>query len=116
MDYKFYCFSGRVEFLSVHFDRFEEHKYMSFDRNFKPYDLKYDLKQWNGEFIRPPNFAAMVQLAESLAEGFGFMRVDLYSSENKAILGELTPYPGGGYARFLPPSRDCYLGDKWKLK
>jgi len=115
-DYKFFCYSGRVEFLMLHFDRFEEPKDRAFDRNFKPYEFKSDLAEWTGECQRPPNFETMVQLAESLAEAFDFIRVDLYSLENKIYFGELTPYPGGVSTKFLPAWRDCVLGEKWRKK
>jgi TupA-like ATPgrasp len=113
VDYKFYCFSGRIEFLTLHFDRFEEHKTRSFDRNFEPNEFRYDFEQWGGECQRPPNFETMVQLVESLAEGFDFMRVDLYSIENMVYFSELTPYPGGVSTKFLPASYDYVLGKKW---
>jgi len=116
VDYKFYCFSGRIEFLTVHFDRFIEHKTRSFDRNFEPIEFRYDFEQWNGECKRPPNFETMVQLAESLAKGLDFIRVDLYSIGNKVYYSELTPYPGGVSTKFLPRSYDYVLGEKWKEK
>ncbi len=114
VDYKFYCFSGRVEVLTLHFDRFEEHKTRTFDRDFQPHEFRYGFKQWSGGCQRPSNFEAMVQLAESLAEGFDFMRVDLYSVGNRIYFSELTPYPGGVSLKFLPPRQDLILGEKWK--
>lgn len=118
VDYKFYCFSGRVEILTLHFDRFEEQKIRTFDRNFEPHEFRYAFKQYNGECQCPPNFESMVQLAECLAEGFDFIRVDLYSQENRIYFGELTPYPGGvSYLRgFDVASADYVLGEKWKRK
>ena len=55
----------------------------------------------------------MVNLAESLAEGFEFIRVDLYNVGGKIYFGELTPYPAGVALRFLPESEDIGLGQKW---
>jgi len=57
-----------------------------------------------------------VKVAECLAEGFDFMRVDLYNVNNKIYFGELTPYPGGVSARFEPEDFDGFLGEKWKSK
>lgn len=118
-DYKFYCFSGHVEFVTVHFDRFTEHKTLSFDRDFMPHEFTYDFAKWRGEFRgeikRPSNFESMVQIAESLAVDFDFMRVDLYNVNNRIYFGELTPYPGGVSTRFLPISQDYKLGKKWKI-
>lgn len=116
VDYKFYCFSGRVEFLTLHFDRFIEHKTRTFDRNFKPHEFTYHFGQWEGECQRPPDFEAMVNLAELLAEDFDFIRVDLYNSNNRIYFGELTTYPGGVNTKFLPRSQDEALGKKWKSK
>lgn len=116
IDYKFYCFSGRVEFLTVHFDRFTEHKTRSFDRNFDPHEFTYHFDQWEGTCERPANFRSMVELAETLAEGFDFMRIDLYSVNDRIYFSEYTPYPGGVSTRFLPVRQDYLLGEKWRLK
>lgn len=114
VDYKFWCFSGHVESISVHFNRFEQHATRAFDRNFEPGGLSFDLPIYSSAYKRPSNYKEMVSLAESLAEGFGFMRVDLYSVENKMYFSELTPYPGGVTHRFEPETIDRILGEKWK--
>jgi len=118
VDYKFYCFSGRVQILTLHFDRFEDYKMRAFNRNFEPYEFGPDFKQYDEKCKRPKNFKAMVHLAETLAEDFDFMRVDLYSLENKIYFGELTPYPGGvtSLRGFDVASMDYILGEKWKRK
>jgi hypothetical protein len=115
VDYKFYCFNGQVEFLTIHYDRFEDHKTRSFDKNFDPYDFRYDFDCWKGECGRPKNFDAMVCIAETLASDFDFIRVDLYNTGGVIFFSELTPYPGGVSTRFLPLSRDYILGEKWKV-
>jgi len=116
VDYKFMCFSGRVEFLTMHFDRFEEQKMVAVDINFKPYDFGIGRHHWSGECAPPANFEKMVQIAECLANGFDQMRIDLYNVNGKIYFGEMTPYPGGAEQRFLPPSRDVILGKIWKAK
>jgi hypothetical protein len=114
VDYKFHCFSGRVEFILVHHDRFEELKMRSVDMNFEPYDFRYDYPIWEGECRRPENFEDMVCLAETLSEEFDFLRVDLYNVGGRIYFGELTPYPGGGFERFFPLARDRILGELWE--
>lgn len=118
VDYKFYCFSGRTQTLTLHLGRFEDYKMRAFNRNFEPYEFGPDFEQYDGKCKRPNNFEAMVQLAETLAEGFDFIRVDLYSLENKIYFGELTPYPGGVtiLRGFDVVSMDYILGEKWKRK
>jgi hypothetical protein len=116
VDYKFWCFSGRVVSISLHFDRFEKHSTRSFNRNFEPGGLRFNLPQYSGEYQRPANYNEMVKVAESLADGFDFMRVDLYNPDGRILVGELTPYPGGVSAKFDPESVDYALGEKWKNK
>ena len=112
-DYKFWCFSGRVEVVSLHLGRFGHYQIGCFDRDFLPYELSFGSHQWSGQFDRPKNFDLMIKFAEELAVGFDFVRVDLYSVGNSIYFGELTPYPGGVSARFLPEKQDKLLGDKW---
>ncbi len=116
VDYKFYCFGGRVEFLTVHYDRFRDHKTRSFDRNFAPYNFSYDFEQWHGDCERPVNFDEMVTAAEKLAAGHEFLRVDMYSLGTKVYFGEITPYPGGVSTRFLPLSTDRRMGELWQRR
>jgi len=113
MDFKFYCFAGRVEFLTQHFGRFVKHKTRSFDRNYGPHEFHYQFEQYEGECPRPRNFEEMIRVAETLAAEFAFIRVDLYNVEGRIYFGELTPYPGGVSTKFLPGSLDRALGDKW---
>jgi hypothetical protein len=114
IDYKFYCFAGRVEFLTQHFGRFVKHQTRSFDRDYGPHVFHYQFEQYAGPCERPKNFEVMVQLAETLAQEFEFMRVDLYNVGGRIFFGELTPYPGGVSTKFLPESLDYTLGEKWK--
>jgi len=115
IDYKFWCFSGRVECISLHFDRFENHATLGFSRGFEPGGLRFDLPLYGGEYKPPSNWEEMVQVAESLAEGYDFIRVDLYNVRGRIYFGELTPYPGGVSARFEPENVDYALGDKWSF-
>jgi hypothetical protein len=115
IDYKFYCFSGRTELITVHFDRHKVPRSVSVDRDFVRLRFRPGFKQQDIDPPKPRNFAAMLRLAESLAEGFNFVRVDLYSLQDKIYFGELTPYPVGvGYFRsFDIVSLDETLGEKW---
>jgi hypothetical protein len=117
-DYKFYCFSGRVELLTLHVNRPEGVKSITLNRSFERYRFGPDFKQYEINYSRPANFEAMVQLAEALSEGFDFMRVDLYSTENRIYFGEFTPYPVGvsKFYSFDIASLDPILGEKWKMK
>jgi hypothetical protein len=65
---------------------------------------------------KPDNFDKMKECAEILAQGFDYVRVDLYSVNNNVVFGELTFAPGAGWTKFSPSSYDHTLGDMWQLK
>lgn len=116
LDYKFFCFSGRVEYVQVNFDRFGDPSEKFFDRNFTPLDLWNGTKQYQGKVVSPNNYEVMIEIAESLSEGFDFIRVDLYSVGERIYFGELTCYPGGGRIPFVPEAYDYEFGDKWVIR
>jgi len=113
-DYKFWCFSGRAECLTVHCNRHEMHVTQTFDRSFKPYKFPFHLNDSSQVILAPPNFEAMLHVAETLAGGFDFIRIDMYNVRGRILLGEFAVYPGGGFLRFLPRELDFALGAKWR--
>ena len=115
-DYKFFCFSGKVEFIQVSFDRYGDASERILDREFNPLDLYNGVKLFSGQIVPPRNYKDMVRVAESLANGFDFIRVDLYSLGDRIYFGELTCYPAGGFARFVPKKYDFVFGEKWKTQ
>ncbi len=115
IDYKFWCFSGQIGFISLHFDRNKNHSTLSFDQEFKPGSgLDFGLPLYGGEFKVPSNYEEIVFVVESLAADFNFIRVDLYIIENRIFFSELTPYPGGVSTKFQPLQQDYLFGEKWK--
>lgn len=55
----------------------------------------------------------MIRIAETLATGFPFVRVDLYAGENGPLFGEMTFAPGAGLSKFFPAEYDFRLGALW---
>lgn len=113
-DYKFWCFSGRVECVILYLDRSETLSAKALNRNFEPIELRFNVREYQGKCQRPVNFDKMIQVAESLAKGFDFVRVDLYNLQGRILFGELTLYHGGVTYQFLPASQDYFFGEKWK--
>lgn len=117
LDYKLFCFSGRMEFFKIDFDRFEGHSEVFFDKKLNRLDLfEYGLKRYQGQIDLPHNFDKIIRVAESLSAEFDFIRVDLYNVGDKIYFGELTCYPSGGTARFVPEEYDFIFGKKWKIR
>ncbi len=63
---------------------------------------------------RPDNLEEMMAVAEKLAAGFKFVRVDLYACRGRIYFGEMTHTPGAGQALFDPPDFDRALGNLWR--
>lgn len=117
LDYKFYCFAGTVELLTVHFDRHTNHATKAFLRDKSPCRFRLVFSQYDKPYQLPQNIDNMIELAESLAAGFDFIRVDLYSPGQKIYFGEISPYPAGvgAFTGFDISKLDLTLGGKWKL-
>lgn len=118
MDYKFYCFNGRVAFITVDVDRFtNRHKRNCYDAEWQLLAMRYGTKSPDPDMVlmKPPCFHLMRSSAETLAKDFYFIRVDLYNLENKVYFGEITFHPGSGFQPYIPPEWDNKLGDMLRL-
>ena len=116
-DYKFFCFNGKVKCFKIDFDRFIYHR-----ANY--YDI-YGMLLPFGEVVCPPDFNRtiemprnlhlMVNLAEKLADGIPFVRVDFYEVDAKVYFGEMTFFPASGFGSFTDEEWDYKLGEWIKL-
>ncbi len=113
IDYKFLCFHGRVEYIQANVDRFGNHTKSVYDRNWEYLDIEYNHPQ-GPPIEAPDSLDEMIDIAETLSDGFDFIRVDLYETRDEGVVfGELTPAPGGGAGRFRPKEVDFEWGEKW---
>lgn len=107
MDYKFFCFNGKIEFIEVDFNRFDNHTMNFYDVNWKLLDLKKgNYSNYLGEVNKPKNFLKMIDIVNKLSKQFLFVRVDLYNVDGKIYFGELTFTPAGGVTPFKPLEKD----------
>lgn len=115
-DYKFFCFNGDIKFIQV-----------DLERKINDYRCYYDTI-WNklpfyteknpffeGEVEKPENLEDMIHVVKELSKGIPFVRVDLYSVNNKTIFGEMTFYPTNGTKAFLPLEYNRIIGDYFIL-
>lgn len=119
IDYKFFCFGGKPEFLyvSVGLEDHSTAKISFYDMrgNEMPFYRK-DFNRFH-DVVLPKNFNEMKRIAETIAKKVGnpFVRVDLYSIKNNIYFSEITFYPNAGYIPFEPPEWDLKLGSKISL-
>ncbi|CAN5481335.1 ATP-grasp fold amidoligase family protein [soil metagenome] len=109
LDYKFYVFGGRVEFIQVHFDREHAHRWRIFDRVWRPVGREVA----GLSFLPPTALSRMIDAAEELGRTFDFVRIDLYQPSTTPLFGEMTFYPGSGLDPFDPPELDAIMGELW---
>ena len=113
LDFKFFVFHGEVEFIEVHYDRFTHHKRRIYDKNWNPQNFEFQ-NPLGPTMSAPNNLEQMIELSETLADDFDFIRVDLYEiDDNRIVFGELTVAPGSGADKFVPQKYDFKLGSLW---
>ena len=120
VDYKFFCFSGKPEFLyiSVGLDDHSTASISFFDLEGKRLPFRReDFKEIEQGFILPNNFNDMKEIASKLAEDLHnpFVRIDLYSIGGQVYFSEYTFYPNGGYLPFSPDDWDWRIGQLLSL-
>ena len=115
-DFKFRIFHGKCRSIRV-----------ITNRGNNPYNCFYD-REWN--FIaktmansspismieKPKNYERMLSLAEKLAVGFDYVRVDFYNIKGRIYFGEITHYPKSGLIKSKPGFSDSESGEHWKIK
>lgn len=112
-DYKFWVFDGAVRFVQVDHNRFSRHTRQFYSPTWKRLDFKMNYPDTPATEPAPEHLTRMLEAATKLAEGFRFVRVDLYDTPQKPLFGEMTFSPEAGLCRFEPAGVDLELGESW---
>ena len=113
LDYKFFCFNGKPEFVKVDFDRFQNHKVNFYNSNWELLNLQETGWGNNKNKVdKPKNFSEMLEIARKLSTKFQFVRVDLYNVDGKIYFGELTFTPASGKHSFTPLEKDREIAER----
>ena len=114
LDYKFFCFNGRVDSVMVCTERETgSPKFYFFDEkwNLKRYNKRGKEAPKNFTLPKPDGMDQMFELASRLSEGIPYVRVDLYNINGAIYFGEMTFYPESGFDENILPESDEYWGD-----
>jgi hypothetical protein len=97
-DYKFHCDGGRVLWCGYHYDRGRAMRLQQVDRDGAPIVRARLDGNWTpgADFVKPARWREMIDVAEALATGFRMLRVDLYCTGDRILVGELTLWPSSG--------------------
>ena len=112
LDYKIYCFNGKAESILVCSNREEKLKLNDFDLNWNELDYTTDEYRSKIKIARPKKLKKMIRIAETLAKGIPFVRVDLYEIGDEIYFGEYTFTPGAGIIKYYKQGALDYFGAK----
>ncbi|MGG6544656.1 UNVERIFIED_CONTAM: glycosyl transferase [Prevotella sp. 15_C9] len=117
IDYKFFCFNGKVRALFVATERQtrSEPYFNFFDGNYNSLDITQGHPQSQVLPSKPFKFDEMKALAEKLSQGFPHVRVDFYEANNNVYFGEFTFFHFAGVVRFSPNEWDYTFGNWLEL-
>lgn len=120
VDYKFYCFNGKAEYVFCCIGRGQQAKpsFYFFNRQWELQRLNKNSKEAPEGFTipKPEGMDQLFDIAESLSKPFPFVRADFYLENGKPYFGELTFTPGGGFDYGRLPETDLLFGEMVDLR
>jgi hypothetical protein len=114
-DYKLFVFHGQCRFIQVDSGRFAHRTQDFYTSTWERLTLSGGVPPADTPPSRPANLDEMIHIAERLGHETDFVRVDLYSLEDRVVFGELTNYPAGGDSPFFPESFNAEFGRTWTV-
>ena len=112
LDYRCWCFHGQVRLIQV--DNHAHSQQDFYDQEWNPQELRHRSEGTEAtSTAKPANLSELIEVAQALARGFDFVRVDLYNARQHVYFGELTFTPRAGLFTFHPEAWDAKLGSWW---
>jgi len=116
VDYKAWCFNGKIEFIAV--ANYNGTKVNYYDTDWNELPFRRDDRCVITPFPKPENLDTLIDIYHALLDKIGnppFVRVDLYNFGNTPFFGEYTHSPGKGDKAFLPRDEKEPV-DKYEIK
>lgn len=111
-DYKLMCFGGLPHIIQVHTKRNGSTAIDFFDSSGRKLAMrKKGYPNSPLERIEPNSLSALLPVAEKLAAGFPYVRVDLYLHQGRVFFGEMTFFDSAALREFEPDAVNIRLGD-----
>lgn len=114
-EFKIFCFKGIPKFIQLNKEINGKRYSDIYDIDWNRLPVMYGYPNIPYIIDKPLNLNKLLILAEKLSYRFLFVRVDLYSNEEKVYFSELTFHPGGGGVPFSPNSFDLIFGNYFKV-
>ncbi|MEO9890991.1 ATP-grasp fold amidoligase family protein [Aurantibacter sp.] len=113
-DFKMHCFNGKLKFTQVDSDRQTNHTRNLYDKDWNLMPVRWLYKN-GGLTEKPIVYEKMISIAETIAQKFVYIRVDLYVVRSKIYFGELTFHSDSGNGKFIPKEWDAKFGQMLEL-
>lgn len=112
-EYKIHVYNGKARYLYVVTGRGKDIRYNHYyiDWTHVPGAQFNGWKETDKPLQKPNNLAEMARIAEKLANGFPFVRVDLYDIDGRIYFGEMTFTPAKGTLIFDDDKTDFEQGE-----
>jgi hypothetical protein len=110
-DVKILCFHGIPKLIQVDHGRFRAHVRDYFDVSGRPLPIEMRKPRASLPFPYIEKLPEMLAMAETLARGFSFIRVDLYVAAGRVLVGELTSFPTNCTVAFRPLDADMKIAE-----
>lgn len=105
-DYRFFCFEGKVKLICIDIGKFSGYQRVFYTKDWEKQDFSLKYPLYDGEIEKPSNLDEMMNVAEKLAEGFDFIRIDMYSNGYQCLVGEITNCHAAASQNFIPLSAE----------
>jgi TupA-like ATPgrasp len=114
ISYKFFVFHGTVQLIEAFVGTHHNANVDFYDLSWTKLPVRFSrFREIEGALPRPKRLDEMIAVAEILGAGLDFIRVDLYGTDTRVYVGELTTTPGAGLADFEPREFNARLGEFW---
>lgn len=110
-DYRFFCFDGKPYQIWVDQGSGTSQHFRSvYSLDWELLPLKVSYERIPDAVPRPECLDEMITMAEKLSEGFNFVRVDFYVTEEGIKFGEMTFTPQTGLGKWVPEKYNLEYG------
>lgn len=116
LDYKFFCFNGKVKALYVASGRFSDTRFDFFDRDFNHLSIVNAHLNSETPIPKPERLKEMIDVAEKLSADIPNVRIDLYQINGRVYFSEFTFFHMSGFYPFVPDKWDKIFGDYFIIK
>jgi hypothetical protein len=111
---RLFCFHGKVKFLECEFNPTELNGVFFADPHWNLLPVRYRGQAQPVLTARPAVLEQAIEIAEKLADGFDFIRVDMYDLPDGLTFSEMSSSPWGGLLDLEPSDADHLLGSFWE--